>query len=117
MGLSEHQTGKLFHIPSVTRVLKDYRQDVFTYNTNPESLNPDRRRFLAELTESKLDEAKTVAIAIVAKALEEDKIDAHNLTGLQKQVRVKTMAQISSLPPTLQEALNRRIEISSLGVK
>ena len=101
----------MFHIPSVTRVLKDYRQDVYNFTTNPESLNPDRRRFLAELTESKLDDAKTVALAIVAKALEEDKIDAHNLTGLQKQVRVKTMAQISTLPLTLQEALHRRIEI------
>ena len=82
MGLSEHQTGKLFHIPSVTRVLKDYRHDVYTFHTSPESLNPDRRRFLAELTESKLDEAKTAALAVVAKALEEDKIDAHNLSGL-----------------------------------
>lgn len=73
-------------------------------------MNPDRRRFLDELTDRKLDEAKTVALAIVAKAIEEDKIDAHNLNGLQKQVRVKTMAQISSLPPILQEALHRRIE-------
>ena len=117
MGLSEHQTGKLFHIPSVTRVLKDYRQDVLTFNTDPDSLNPARHKFLSELSESKLNEAKTVALATVAKALEEDKIDAHNLNGLQKQVRVRTMTQISSLPPQLSESLLQRIDKSSLGLK
>ena len=101
----------------MTRVLKDYRQDVLTFNTDPDSLNPARHKFLSELSESKLNEAKTVALATVAKALEEDKIDAHNLNGLQKQVRVRTMTQISSLPPQLSESLLQRIDKSSLGLK
>ena len=113
MGLSEHYTGQLFNVPSVSRLLKELRILQQIDQTQSQQLDTSNRQALQLLNQKAEAQAQIVAIAKISKALAEGQVVDQNVKRLSKTVSKETNAQFALLPPEVGEALFLRIEKSS----